>query len=53
MHAESLVKLFQMTNEIRCFDRIKDMNIIQSLKDKDGCICFNEERLIILGRKTE
>lgn len=49
--ANELSELFQMTNEIRCFDKNRDDCIIQSLKNDNGYIKFNEERLIIVGRK--
>ena len=46
-----LLELFQMTNEIRCFDKIQDRDIIQSLGNDSGCVKFNEDRLIIIGEK--
>lgn len=46
-----LLELFQMTGEIRCFDKIQDRSIIQSLENENGCIKFNEERLIIIAEK--
>ena len=51
--AELLSDLFEMTNDIRCFDRIQDNDIIQSLTNDDGYIEFNEERLIIIGEKRQ
>lgn len=49
--SDDLLELFEMTNEIRLFDKKKDKYILDELEDENGYISFNEERLIIICEK--
>lgn len=43
--------LLNMTNEVRNFDAEKDKHILSKLEDKNRCIQFEEERIIIVCQK--
>lgn len=48
---DNLIRLLQMTGDIRNFDYQRDRNILLEVEDDEGYISFDEERIIAVGRK--
>lgn len=48
---EMLLELFNMTNDIRNFNKHSDSQKIHSFVDNDNNIEFNEERIIIIAKR--
>lgn len=46
------IELMRMTNDIRNFGKYSDLKKIYSLKNTEGKIEFEEERIIIVAKKS-
>lgn len=46
-----LIELFEMTNEIRNFNKNKDIKILENILDQEGYVEFEEDRIIIVAHK--
>lgn len=51
--AQSLIDLFEMTDCIRDFNRIKDGEVVLELQDDNKNVSFTEERIIFVGKKRK
>ena len=46
-----LIELFEMTNEIRNFNKDEDLRVLEKMLDNEGNVEFEEERIIIVAHK--